>query len=369
MRFPRFAGRLLSTLALIAALPHVAPGQAQRPDAPRAANPAQAAAVPADASIQAINDDYDQQLLQLDRQRLERLGRLAGRQKPADAAAAYEQLFRLAIAGNLFREGEAAADTVVQNGTPSSTTAGLAHLVRIVARADRGAFEDSLDCLRQALAPRQQEGQAGGVRNALLTADELVGISEAYYERLVHGGQYAIALKALRLAHDEARDPTVKDFLRSRLARVELVGKPAPPIRGTDVDGKPFDLAALRGKLVLVDFWASWCHPSSAEVEWLEQAYVAHRDQGFEIVGINLDTLQDGGQKLETVFPNIRRFLLDLNIRWPTLINGADTRDYAAAYGITDIPANVLIDRNGNVVEVDLVRKNLEPVLLRIIGR
>jgi thiol-disulfide isomerase/thioredoxin len=120
---------------------------------------------------------------------------------------------------------------------------------------------------------------------------------------------------------------------------------------------------------VLVDFWASWCHPSAAEVEWLDQAYARHRDQGLEIVGINLDTLQDGGQKLETVFPNIRRFLLDLNVRWPNLVNGTGAQDHATAYGITDIPANVLVDRTGNVVEVDLVRKNLEPVLSRVIGR
>jgi thiol-disulfide isomerase/thioredoxin len=368
MRLPGFASKLVSILALITVMPPVAPGQEKRSEAPRTANSARAAVSQADESLQAINDDYDQKLLQLDRQRLERLGRLAGRQPPADAAATYEQLFRLAIAGNLFRDAEAAADTVVKSGSPSPTTLGLAHLVRIVARADRGAFEGSLDGLRQALAQRPQEGQAGTIRSTL-TTDELVGIGEAYYERLVHESQYAVARKALRLAHDEAREPAVKAFLKSRLDRVELVGKPAPPIRGTDVNGKPFDLAELRGKVVLVDFWASWCHPSAAEVQWLEQAYDAHRDQGFQIVGINLDTLQDGGQKLETVFPNIRRFLLDFNVRWPTLINGTEARDYATAYGITDIPANVLIDRNGTVVEVDLVRKNLEPVLSRVVGR
>src|SRR5260221_11196745 len=137
MRLPRFAGKLVSFLALTAALavPGIASGQA--------------APSPAEESIRTINDEYDQKLLQLDRERLEGLGRLAGRQKPADAAATYEQLFRLGINANLFREAEAAADSVVKNGSPAPTTLGLAHLVRIVARADRGAFEDSLDCLRQ----------------------------------------------------------------------------------------------------------------------------------------------------------------------------------------------------------------------------
>jgi thiol-disulfide isomerase/thioredoxin len=364
MRLPRFAAPLFPLAALISALvfPAAAPAQVKRQDPP----PAAGAAV--DDSVRAITDDYDQKLLQLDRQRLERLVRLAARQKPADAAATYEHLFRLAISGNLFRDAEAAADTVVNAGSPSPTTLGLAHLVRIVARADRGAFEESLDCLRQAISQRPQDGQPGAARSALST-DEVVGICEAYYERLVHEGQYPIALKALRLVHDDSTQPVVKDFLKSRLDRVELVGKPAPPIRGTDVDGKPFDLADHRGKVVLIVFWASWCHPSASEVEWLQQAGDTYRGRGLQIVGINLDTLQDGGQRLETVFPNVRRFMLDLNIRWPNLINGNDARDYARAYGITDIPANVLVDRNGNVVEVDLVHKNVERVLARVVGR
>jgi thiol-disulfide isomerase/thioredoxin len=358
MRLPHGFAKSVPHLALLVglALPAVAPGQTKRPDPPAT-----------DESLQAINQDYDQKLLQLDRQRLERMGRLAERQKPADAAMTYEQLLRLAIAGNLFREAEPAADAVIKAGSAGATTVGLAHVVRIVARADRGAFDDSIDALRQAITARAQAGQPGTVRSPL-GAEQLVGICEAYYERLAHEGHYEIAGKALRLALDDAQQPVVKDFLRSRLERIELVGKPAPPIRGTDVDGKPFDLADARGKVVLIDFWASWCHPSAAEVEWLEQAYDAKHGRGLEIVGINLDTLQDGGQKLETVLPNIRRFILDFNLRWPNLVNGTDGHDYARAYGITDIPANVLVDRNGNVVAVDLVRKNIDQVLSRVVG-
>ena len=78
-----------------------------------------------------------------------------GRSRPTPRPT-YEQLFRLGIAANLFRDVEAAADTVVKDGSPSPTTLALAHLVRIIARADRGAFEDSLDCLRLALAQREK---------------------------------------------------------------------------------------------------------------------------------------------------------------------------------------------------------------------
>jgi thiol-disulfide isomerase/thioredoxin len=369
MRLPRSPVTIVLFPALIAALalPRNAPGQSERPDQAGAPGPAQAAPSQTEESVRTINDEYDRKLLELDRQRLERLGRLGARQKPADAAATYEQLFRLAIAGNLFRDAETAADTVVKDGSPSPTTLALAHLVRIIARADRGAYEDSLDCLRQALALRGKEGQPDAPRSNL-GAGELVGICEAYYQRLVHGGQFEVARKAFRLALDEARLPAVTEFLRSRLGRIDRVGKPAPPVRGTDIDGKPFDLADSKGKVVLVVFWASWCLPCASEIPWLDQAYDLYRGRGLQMVGINVDALQDGGQKPETVLPNVLRFLIDHNVRWPTLLNGAGDRDYAKAYGITDIPANVLVDRQGNVVQVDLVRQNFEAVLSRVLG-
>src|SRR5262249_7074677 len=112
MRLPRDAVRIVLFPAMIAAvgLPRNAPGQSERLDQAGTPNPAQPAPAKAEESVRTINDDYDRKLLELDRQRLERLGRLAARQKPADAAATYEHLFRLGIAANLFRDAETAAD-------------------------------------------------------------------------------------------------------------------------------------------------------------------------------------------------------------------------------------------------------------------
>ena len=67
--------------------------------------------------------------------------------------------------------------------------------------------------------------------------------------------------------------------------------------------------------------------------------------------------------------PNIRRFLLDHNVTWPNLINGPGDRDYAGAYGVTQIPANVLIGRDGTVIHLDLTRSNLEAAVEKAVGR
>lgn len=313
-------------------------------------------------SAKAIDDEYNRQVLELGRRRLEQLARLAAGQKPAEAAITYERLFRLAIADDLLTTAESAAGKVLEQGTPSVATNALAHFVKIIAEADRGAYDQSLQSLRQALAESTAERPAAAGR-AALAPGEVIGICEAYYQRLVEAKQFPIAREAFRLVLEKPHRDGVKEFLESRLKRIELVGKPAPPINGTDLDGKEFSLAAHKGKVVLIVFWASWSQPNAAQITWLEQVEHAYHNKGLDVIGINLDTQENGGQKLETVLPNIKRFLLDYNVPWPTLVNGTGDHDYAQAYGVADIPANILIGPDGTVVQLDLSRRNLEAVV------
>jgi thiol-disulfide isomerase/thioredoxin len=369
MRWP-FESRRLGAILVLMAGPAL-PATAGQDDVPNRAGAPAAAATrpgPADNSIRAIDEDFEKQRLELERARLARLARLASRQDPTAAAATYERIFRAAIAENLFLDAGPIAEEVVKKGNTSPTSSVLAHLVKIIAEADQGAYEQSLESLRQAVAEAGRAGDAGASRAAILTSEK-IGLLDAYYQRLVHADHIEVARQAFQLLREQVRNPAVVDFVTSRLRRLDLVGKPAPAIRGTDVDGKAFDLADARGNVVLVVFWATWCLPSAVEVEGFQQVAESYRPKGFRVVGINLDTLQEGGQRPETVMPGIRSFLLDHNVRWPTLINGQGDKDYAAAYGVTEIPTNVLIDRDGKVVQIDLVNKNLESVVARAVGR
>ncbi len=320
-------------------------------------------------TLQSINDDYNRQLLQIERQRLDRLAKLAEHQAPRDAAETYEMLFRLAIANNLFGEADSAADHVLKSPSPPSPVVRfLAETINLIAAADRGAYDESLADLRRLVGAPVKRGPAAAP-SALLDTPSLLALCSAYSQRLLQGERFDVARQAFQLLEQEAQSPDVKEYSRQRLRQLALIGRPAPPIRGSDVDGRAFDLARLKGDVVLVVFWASWCLPNSAEIAWLDQVYEVNRDRGFRIVGINLDTLQNGGTRLETVMPSIRRFLLDHNVRWPNLINGEGPQDYAAAYGVTAIPTNVLIGRDGNVMHLDLTRKNLAQVVARAVGR
>ena len=118
--------------------------------------------------------------------------------------------------------------------------------------------------------PKARRNEPATAARAVLAPGEVIGICEAYYQRLVEGNQFPIAREAFRLVLEQPHVPAVKDFLAGRLKRIELVGKPAPPIQGTDLDGKAFNLANEKGKAVLVVFWASWCLPNDTQITWLE---------------------------------------------------------------------------------------------------
>jgi thiol-disulfide isomerase/thioredoxin len=320
-------------------------------------------------SLQAINDEYNRQLLQLERQRLERLAQLGARQAPKDAAETYEQLFRLAIANNLFVEAEPAADRVLKASGIAPSVQFLAHTINVIAEADRGAFDESLADLRAAMGERAEQRKRSGAPVPSLDTSALLALCEAYYQRLMQGDQFDVARKAFRLIQQETTNAGVKAYCAGRLERLDMVGKPAPQIEGTDLDGKPVNLANLKGNAILVVFWASWCLPSSTEIGWLDEIENSYHAKGLRILGINVDASSSGSAPAEHVMTNIRRFVLDHNVRWPNLINGSGAQDFAKAYGITDIPSSALIGRDGSIIHLDLGRKNLDSVIARTVAR
>jgi len=255
MKFARHTSILAMLLVVIASLTmtSTSSGQADGQVQVKQATPLRVSQPGAANSVQAIDDEFNRQVLELSKRRLEQLAQLAASQHSADAAVTYERLFRLAIADDLFASAETAAGKVIEHGTPSVATNALAHFVKILAEADRGAFDQSLQSLKRAVA-ESAAGQPAAAGHAVLAPGEAVGICEAYYQRLVEAKQFAIAREAFRLVLERPHRPAVKEFLDSRIKRLELVGKAAPAIEGTDLDGKAFNLAAHKGKAVLLVF-------------------------------------------------------------------------------------------------------------------
>ena len=132
------------------------------------------------ASLQSIHEDYARQLLLLERQRLDRLGQLAARQAPTEAAETYEQLFRLAIANNLFTDAEAAAKEALKSPNAAPPVVQfLAHTIDIIASADRGDYDGSTAELRsliEATSRRKSSDTPGPALDTSALLGDLPGV-------------------------------------------------------------------------------------------------------------------------------------------------------------------------------------------------
>ena len=139
-------------------------------------------------------------------------------------------------------------------------------------------------------------------------------------------------------------------------------GKQFTDVKGFTPAGKPAALSdyAGKGKVVLVDFWASWCGPCRQAMPDLVKIYQKYKNKGFEIVGISLDSSKDDWEKA----------IQTLQISWPQFSNlkGWD-EDSAVTYGVNSIPHTMLIDKDGKIIEHNLQEEALDSKLEELLGK
>ena len=145
--------------------------------------------------------------------------------------------------------------------------------------------------------------------------------------------------------YDRKADPTY-----------ELWGKPVPDFSATDLDGNPISLQDYRGKVVLLDFWGVWCGPCIAEMPNVKKVYDTYKDQGFDIIGITLDSDE----------AELRDYIKENDLQWRQVFSGKAWRDdpLAQQYNITGVPSQWLIDRDGTLISHKARGEDLEPLVV-----
>ena len=173
--------------------------------------------------------------------------------------------------------------------------------------------------------------------------DEVVRLEKLVHDfKLVHPG-----LKMTKVMEDKV----------ARYKKVAL-GVNAPSIIENDTSGIAIDLFKEKGKVTLIDFWASWCGPCLRQVPDLLEAYSIFHEKGFQIFGVSVDS---NGDRWKAA---IKKY----DMPWPNVSNlkgwGSEA---AASYNVTFIPFNVLIDQKGNIIAKNLHSKELQGKLAELL--
>jgi thiol-disulfide isomerase/thioredoxin len=182
--------------------------------------------------------------------------------------------------------------------------------------------------------------------------------------------------KAVWEQYVDSPNKHLAEIAAQKVASLGMLMKPID-LAFTALDGREVDLAKLRGKVVLLDFWATWCGPCMAELPNVKKVYQAYHDKGFEIVGVSCDVAPaNGGPHGQAAYaktgPEVLEFTRTHGMPWPEHYEGKKHNEggnsLAARFSVTGIPGSFLIDKTGHVVATNLRGAALDEGVRHLLG-
>lgn len=310
---------------------------------------AQEAAKGEPETLEAIEEQYYKDIQAVEMKRLDRIAALAEKKKGEESDGLWRYYFEAIVSEDLFLKAEASANKLLTREELPLDIRFMAEVTHIIAEARRGAIDQSIESIRKLFAKVKNKMD----EDETIPVHLRLSLAEVYLRTIVDAGRYELANKAIDLIMAETASEEVRDYLAGEKKSLSRVGKPAPEIQGNDVDNRPFDLASFKGKPVLIVFWATWDEVSQDQIDELIALTEAYEDKGLEVVTINVDRLREDGEAPEDLAVDVRRFMIERNLLWKSLICEDGKTDFAEQLGVRYLPSNMLIDRQGIVRHVD----------------
>src|SRR5437867_10036256 len=158
-----------------------------------------------------------------------------------------------------------------------------------------------------------------------------------------------VVLIGVTVYADRATRVKPKTSIRGTIDAPAIAGKPAPEVTFKDLDGKDVPLSQFKGKVVLVNFWATWCEPCQIEIPWLIEMQQKYSSKGFIVLGVDVD---DEGNNVVSAYTAKERFNVNgqnLPMNYPVLRGNDAVADKFG--GLLGYPTSFLISRDGKIVK------------------